>query len=131
MLRSDSLWLYERLQAALSDANTNSGGPIGRVCSAAKTKTEAWGKACKLVADQWSNALEALEDATTSADEFADARESEVCRQPTSSPQAPQNHHERSRMVPGVLLLSAAVSPFSSNAESVLLCVCAGGPRRH
>ena len=115
MLRSDSLWLYERLQAALSDANTNSGGPIGRVCGAAKTKTEVWGKACKLVADQWSNALEALEDATTSADEFADARESEVCRQPTSSPQAPQNHHERSRMVPGVLLLSAAVSPFSSN----------------
>ena len=98
MLRSDSLWLFERLQAALSDANTNSGGPIGRVCSAAKTKTEVWGKACKLVADQWSNALEALEDATTSADEFADARESEVCRQPTSPPQAPQNHHERSRI---------------------------------
>ena len=80
MLRSDSLWLFERLQAALSDAKTNSAGPIGRVCGAAKTKTEAWGKACKLVADQWSNALEALEDATTSADEFADARESEVCR---------------------------------------------------
>ena len=82
LLREDAAWLVDRMEGALERVGTaakqEEDPVIPRVRGATITTLKSWKAASKLIRDQWSAALEALEDSLSTEDDgFTDARDGE------------------------------------------------------
>lgn len=80
LLREDAGWLVDRMEGALervgTEAKEGESPVIPRIRGATITTLKSWKAASKLIRDQWSAALGALEDSLMEDDgEFEDARD--------------------------------------------------------
>ena len=81
LLREDAAWLVDRIEGALERVGTQAAAAedpvIARVRGATVTTLKSWKAASKVIFNQWSSGLEALEESLDDKDndEFADARD--------------------------------------------------------
>ena len=124
LLREDAAWLVDRMEGALERVGTEKregeSPVIPRVRGATITTLTSWKAASKLIRDQWSAALEALEDSVvTESDDFADAHDGE---EPEPTAEEEEESGGSSGFVPaGVRLKWEAATADGWDAKCALL----------